>query len=434
MRQDLTNWQVQWGFITADLEKWKAAFNTKAEQLDACQRQLGQSYHELKESKAEAGQLAASNSVKAGSLKTASEELESKLNVLSFDFNSLDRLYTALAQAAAERSAEIENPERVQDVKDENDALTSRINDLAKLREQSEETVTRQAERIQDLSEKNEELTKKVEEREEKDARALQNSGDSSSQAIEQPTEKPDDPPSNSAEENAAAETGLVRAMLERERERSETEIQRREDRATATLEAMGDTERRRRQLLMDELEAKDAQIYDAQRQIRELNERLLASSQSQPSPSSAPSSSSPPPETSSSPTPPPPPPLPSTNPTSSAAQIPSRHRPATDAETYFSPRRLLIILAILLLTILFPFFRSPSRPPPSGNTYPDQVAVQAWPESGEAISRDEAHVERRRRLMAWAMTNWERTERIERGEEVDGREEEYRPLPHWSY
>lgn len=292
-------------------------------------------------------------------MKAASEELESKLNVLSFDFNSLDRFYTTLAQVAVERSAEIENPERVQDVKDENDALTSRINDLAKLREQLEETVARQAERIQDLSEKSEELTKKVEEREEEDARALQNCGDSSSQAMEQPTEKPDDPPSNSAEETAAAETGLVRAMLERERERSEAENQRREDRVTATLEAMGDTERGRRQLLMDELEAKDAQIYDARRQIRELNERLLASSQSQPSPSpsSAPSSSSPPPETSSSPTPPPPPPLPSTNPTSSAAQIPSRHRPATDAETYFSPRRLLIILAILLLTILFPFF-----------------------------------------------------------------------------
>lgn len=432
MRQDLTNWQVQWGFITADLEKWKAAFNTKAEQLDACQRQLGQSYHELKESKAEADRLAISNSVKAGSLEAASEELESQLNVLSFDFNSLDRLYTTLAQAAAERSADFETPEWVQEVKDENDALTSKINDLAKLREQLEERVARQAEMIQDLSEQNEKLTKMVEEREEEDARALQNCGGSSSQAMDQPTEKPDDPPSNLAKDTAAAETGLVRAMLEEEREKSEAENRRREDRATATLEAMGNTERGRRQLLMDELEAKDAQIYDAQRQIRDLSERLLALSLSQPaqSPPSAPSSSSPPPETSQSPTLPPP--LPPTNSTPSAAQTRFGLRPASHAETNFSPRRLVIILAIFLLTVLLPFLRSPSRPP-SGNNFPEQVAVQAWQEA-EDVSREEAYVERRRRLMAWAMTNWERTERIERGEEVDGREEEYRPLPNWNW
>ena len=434
MRQDLTNWQAQWGLITADLEQWKAAFNTKAEQLSACQRQLNQSYHELKESKAEADQLTVTNSVKAGSLKAASEELESKLNVLSFDFNSLDKLYTTLAQAAAERSAEAENSERVQDVKDENDALTSRNNDLAKLRKQLEETVARQAEVIQDFSEKNEELKKKVEEREEEDARAPQNRGGSPSQAMGQPTEKTDDLPSNSAQETAAADVGLVREMLERERGRGEAENRRREDRSTATLEAMGERERGRRQLLMNELEAKDAQIYDAQRQIRELSGRLLAFSQSQPSPSppSAPSSSSPPPETSPSPTPPPP--LPPTNPTPSAAQTRSQFRlsrpPATDAETNFSPRRLLIMLTIFLLAVLFPFLRSPSRPP-SENIYPEQVAIEAWPEV-EVISREEAHMERRRRWDAWAMTNWERNERIERGEEV--REDEYRLLPGWDY
>lgn len=204
MKQDLTNWQVQWGLITADLEQWKAAFNTKAEQLDACQRQLGQSYRELKESKAEADQLAVTNSIKAGSLKAASEEL--------------DRLYTKLAQAAAERSAEVENSERVQDVKDENDALTSRNNDLAKLREQLEETVARQAEVIQEFSEKNEELTKRVEEREEEEAKASQNRDGSPSQAMDQPTEKPDDLPSSSEKETAAADVGLVRTMLEKER------------------------------------------------------------------------------------------------------------------------------------------------------------------------------------------------------------------------
>lgn len=433
MRQDLTNWQAQWGFITADLEKWKAAFHTKAEQLDACQRQLGQSYRELNESKGEAEQLAITNSVAAGSLEAAFEELESKLNVLSFDFDSLDRLYTTLAQAAAERSAEVEsigalneelrsNSERVQDVKDENDALTSRNSDL-------EETVARQAEVIQDFSEKNEELTKRVKEREEEDARAPQNHNGSPSQAMD------DELPSNSAEETAAADVRLVRAMLEEERGKGEAENRRRENRVTATLGAMEETERGRRQLLLDELEAKDAQIYDVQRQIRELNGRLLAFSQSQPSPSppSAPSSS-PPPETSPSPTPPPP--LAPTSPTPSATQTRSRfglsRPPATDAETNFSPRRVLIMLAIFLLTVLFPLLRFPSRPP-SQHIYLEQVAVEAWPEV-EVMSREEAHLERRRRLEAWAMTNWERNQRIARGEEVDGREEEYRPLSNWNY
>ena len=445
MRQDLTNWQAQWGLITTDLDQWKAAFSTKAGQLDSCQGQLNQSFRELKESKAKANQLAISNSVKTDSLKAASEELESKLNVLSFDFNSLDRLYTTLAQVAAERSAEIEsigalNEElrsdstRIQDGKDEINALTSKNNHLLKLREQLEEMVARQDEEIQYFSKKNEELTIKVKEREEGDARDLQNGDGSPSGAMGQPIEENDILPTSFVPETAVADVELVRAMLDRERGRSEAESRRREDRVAATLEAMGVTERGRRQLLMDELEDKDAQIYDAQRQIRELNERLSAAPPSQlsPIPPSAPSSSSPPPIMSASPAPPPP----QTVPSPPAAQFRSRFRLrrllASDAETNFSPRRLLIILVIFLFAFLIPFPRFPSRPP-GENINSRQVAMEALPEV-EVINREEAFEEGRRRWQAWAMANWERNERIERGEKVDGQEEEYRPMPRWYY
>ena len=373
MRQDLTNWQAQWGLITADLEQWKAAFNTKAEQLSACQRQLNQSYRELKESKAEADQLAVANSNNAGSLKAASEELESKLKVLSFDFNSLDMLYTTLAQVAAERSAEVESIRALSEQLKSNskkvqDGLASKNNDLVKLREQLEKTVARQADVIQEFSKKNEALTRKVKEREEEDAWATRNRAESPGQAVDQPTEDTDDLPINLAQQTAA-NVGLLCGMLERERGRSDAENQRREDRVTAALETMGESERERRQLLMDYLEDRDAQIYDAQKQIRELSEKLLAASPSQPSqpspaPPSAPSSSPSLPETSPSPTTPlpPPPNVPTPSPAQSRSHFCLRRLSATGAEINFSPRRLLIMLAIFLLAFLIRFFSLPKQ------------------------------------------------------------------------
>ena len=149
MRVDLSNWQVQWGLITADLERWKAAFSAKATQLDACQRQLEHSDRELHESKEEATQLASSKSEEIASLKAA---------------------------VAAERSAKIEsakalneelksNSKQVQNGKDEIDALTSQNTELIKGLGELEETVSRQDRELQQLSAENEELTRKLQER-----------------------------------------------------------------------------------------------------------------------------------------------------------------------------------------------------------------------------------------------------------------------------
>ncbi len=451
MRVDLANWQVQWGLVTADLEKWKAAFNAKAGQLDACQRQLSHSNGELQESRAQANELAVTNSVETGSWKAATEELESKLNLLSFDFNSLDRLYTTLVQVAAERSAETESAKeelgstskQVQDGKDVINALTSKNNELTKLREQLEEKVGRQAEEIEGLSEENAELKQKLREREEEDKRAPRNRETSPSQAIDKTTGEIDALPTNMALESAAANIELVRDVAERERRAIEADNLRREYRVTATLEGMGETERRRRQLLMDELEDKDAQLYDAQKQIRELTESLLAASPTQPSPTppSAPtsssfslpppppmSSSSPPPETSPSSTENPPP----TIPTSSAdSSQPSSHPqiPAVHAPTILSPRRLLIPLTIFLLAFLVPFLRSIGRPA-SEDINSQQVATNFLPEV-EVVSRGEDYDDRRRQWGARAMGIWEGDER---GEALGWADEEYRPIAGWDY
>lgn len=56
----------------------------------------------------------------------------------------------------------------------------------------------------------------------------------------------------------------------------------RREDRVNATLEGLKETEGQRRQIPLDELERKDAEWYDAQNKIGELEQQLLASPPSQ--------------------------------------------------------------------------------------------------------------------------------------------------------
>ena len=58
-------------------------------------------------------------------------------------------------------------------------------------------------------------------------------------------------------------------------------------------------------------------------------------------------------------------------------------------------------------------------------NSGPVMNEVLAWPE--EVVTASEAYDEGRRRWQAWAMTNWDRNERIARGEQL---EEEYRPIP----
>ena len=445
MMAGLNNWKVQYGLVLANLEKWKTAFNTKAGQLDSCQRRLDHSLLELRESKAEANQLAFEKSEENSSLKAATEELESKLNVLSFDYNTLDGLYTMLAKVAAERLADIEtvktcneemesNLEQVEDGKEEIDALTSKNNTLVKLHERLEKTIAGQAKEIQDLSKTNEELIRELRERDDEDERARQNPNESPSQAqINQQATEPGNLHTEVAINNAEADVELVRVMLERERIKSGEESSKMEDRMTATLAGLEETEGRRRQMLMDELEDKDAQLYDAKNQIKELSEKLLAASSSQPSqsPASAPESShSPEPS---------PPSIQSPQPKLSASPVAGAtswfhlprlpHLPATDAGRSFSLRRIIIMLFIFLLAFLIPYLQIISpRADDSNNSW--QEVNEILPEEvGDMGSR-----EGRMRWEVWALTNLERDKGIPSQEEGWRRTEEVGRIGGWNF
>lgn len=91
----------------------------------------------------------------------------------------------------------------------------------------------------------------------------------------------PVEPERESTEINAE----LVRAMLEQERQKIEAENSRREISVNATLEGLKEAEGERRHMLMEELERKDAELYESQKKIRELEERLFVSSYTQPAP-----------------------------------------------------------------------------------------------------------------------------------------------------
>lgn len=126
--------------------------------------------------------------------------------------------------------------------------------------------------------------------------------------------------------------------------------------------EKLEGVETNRRQALMDELENKDVQLYDAKKQIKKLSQMLFAASSKLPqSPPSAPVSS--PPHEASPASKPSSPPKPSISPAEGSRfsfRLPRLS--ATAAGTKFPPCRLLLFLFISLLAILIPYLHSQSR------------------------------------------------------------------------
>lgn len=157
----------------------------------------------------------------------------------------------------------------------------------------------------------------------------------------------------------AEADLELVSAMLGKERTKTGEADARREARVKTTLEGLEEVERERRQRLNDELERTDAELYEAQREIRELGHKLLASKQATAAALAAFSSSKP---SQSSPSPPP-----KTSPGSSQSSSPTSTPPAAGAQSWFhvqrsrisipkslSPGRLLIFLFLFLFLFIF--------------------------------------------------------------------------------
>lgn len=199
------------------------------------------------------------------------------------------------------------------------------------------------------------------------------------------------------------ADEELVRAVLEKERERNEAENSRREDRVNATLEGLEQMERERRQMLMDELERMTAELYDSQNKIGELEQQLLASSsKSTKSPPSSLNTSPPSPITAPLPSPP-------TIPSPAAAPTPSFQR-----LRFPGPRRLLTVILIFLLAFSVLYLQSLAN---SGSEH--EVVCSA--------SRDD-----RMWWEAWEIANRERNEGVPSYEESWRRTQEVGQMGDW--
>lgn len=173
---------------------------------------------------------------------------------------------------------------------------------------------------------------------------------------------------------------------------------------------------------LMDELENKNAQLSDAEKQIRELSQILFAdASQLRQSLPSAPVSS---PLHEASPASKPS--LPSTSTAEGSRSSFHLFRlPATDAGTKFSPYRLLLILFMFLLVILGPYLHSLGQ-----QTNEDTNSWEAINEVRNSGSRDD-----RIRWEAWVFDNLEQHKGNPSSQEEGWRRtEEIGKMGGWSY
>lgn len=193
-------------------------------------------------------------------------------------------------------------------------------------------------------------------------------------QAQSEPEHLPENLPAEPERGTAKVDAKLARAMLEQEREKIEADNSRRDLRVNSTLEGLEGTERERRQMLMDELQTNDAELYNTRKKIRELEERLLVSSSTQPvqHPPSPPISS-PPPQPSTQYSPP-------TLPTPPDVQPRSRFQ----RSRFPAPRSLLIAILIFLLAFFVPYLQSTANTAPQDEPVglrlrDDRIQLEAW-------------------------------------------------------
>ncbi len=226
-------------------------------------------------------------------------------------------------------------------------------------------------------------------------------------QARSEPEHLPAEPenlPTEPERGAAKVDAELVRAVLEQEREKIETGNSRRDLRVNVTLEGLEGTERERRQMLTDELQRNDAELYDARKKIRELEERLLVSSSTQPVQYLAsPPLSSPPPQPSTQYSPP-------TLPTPPAV-VP---RSWFQRSRFPAPRSLLIGILIFLLAFFVPYLQSMAN-----TALQNELVVLR--------SRDD-----RIRWEAWELAKRERNEGVPSYEEGWRRVEEVGSIGDW--
>lgn len=331
--------------LTARLQHMSQESSNRNQQLDAQSAQLNKLSDELDKKTQEVSILRRESDQKSVKLNGSSKELEEKTREIS-DLRekrqkNLEELEENRQQAKA-RAEEIASIQaRQNDSESSNKEKDMKIASLRELLDSSgaPKSSCADLEEIKLLKEQLAEIQSLLNEERSENASLRDHQARSKAEDLLASSETGNVAPSE-------ANLELVQEMLEKEREKIEVENSRRENRVSATLASLQGKERGRRQMLVEELDSKAAELYDAHKRVRELEQQLASSSFH--------SSQSPPQASSISINP-----SPSVLPASLAAE-PS---PPPRRLRFLAPRSLFIVVLIFFLTFFAPFFYSLANP-----------------------------------------------------------------------
>lgn len=378
--------------LTARLEQKSQESSNRDQQLDTQSAQLNKLSDELDKKTQEVSILRRESDQKTVALNDSSKELEEKTREISDLREKRQKNLEELeenrqqAKARAEEIASIQT--RHNDGESSNKEKDRKIASLRELLDSSSgpKPSSSDLEEIKLLKEQLAEI------------QSLLNEARSENDSLRdhQARSEAEDPLASSEMGNAApseANLELVQEMLEKEREKIEVENSRRENRVSATLARLQEKEREKRQMLVEELDSKDAELYDAQKRVRELEQQLL-------DPSSSSNSSQSPPQAS---------PI-SINPSQPILPAPLAAEPSPP------PRRLrhFMVVLIFFLTFFAPFFYSLANPGLENELV------------GLTSRKDRMNWE------TWKLAAWERDEGVPTNEESWRRTQEVGQMGDW--
>lgn len=383
--------------LTARLQHMSQESSNRDQQLDAQSAQLNKLSDELNKTTQEVLTLRRESDQKSVELNDSSKELEEKTREIS-DLRekrqkSLKELEENRQQAKA-RTEEIASIQtRHNDSESSNKEKDMKIASLRELLDSSSAPKSSSAdlEEIKLLKEQLAEIQSLLNEERSENASLRDHQARSEAEGLLASSERGNAAPSE-------ANLELVQEMLEKEREKIEVENSRRENRVSATLASLQGRERERRQMLVEELDSKAADLYDAHKRVRELEQQLLASSSSH--------SSQSPPQAS---------PI-SINPSPSVLPASLATEPSSPPRRlrFLAPRSLFIVVLIFFLTFFAPFFYSLANP----GLENELVGL---------TSRED-----RLNWEAWKLTAWERDEGVPTYEESWRRTQEVGQMGDW--
>ena len=299
--QDLVSLQQSCNQQADILANQTARLNQKSQELSDCEQQLGirsaelsEMSEELKKATKEVSNLRRESDRKSvelnesnGELGKKSEEIEKLREGRHHESNELSN-YVRQVESQSKEIARLQASHS--DSESSNQEKDRKIASLRELLDNSKrhQSTSSDQERVKRLEKQLAETQALLETERSENASLRDQQGRSGLEDL----------PVEPERETPEIDVELVRAMLEPERQKIEAENSRREFSVNATLEGLKETEREKRQMLMDELERNDAELYESQKKIRELEERLLVSSPTQPAQQlPSPLTSSPPPQ-----------------------------------------------------------------------------------------------------------------------------------------